>query len=404
MSDKFKVVCIKCSCEQSAKYSPFCEKCGSLTEAVFDLSKVTLKDSANPYERYFDLIPVKDRELLPKKAAMTPMIHSQSLGDRLGLQNLFLKDETANPTGTTKYRMAAVSLPYLFESGVRHFCTSSTGNSSTAYAYLLRLIPDLEMSLFTGSEFRSRVNYVPSQQLTHYILHDASFAEAFNAAAVFAQKMNFTSERGFFNLGRREGLKLALLESVDQIQQPIDWYVQAVSSAMGVYGCYKASEELQRLGIVQKRPKLLCAQQDSCSPMVKAWNENSPVIKQEHIVKNPQGIAKAILRGDPTKVYPYMKQIVDQSGGVFTSATEAEIREAKDIILELEGLSICFSAATAVAAVIKLAKQGRFDAKETIVINLTGSDRRYDSVPEDVCHLKKIKGDWLPFEARRSGS
>lgn len=378
-------------------YSPFCEKCGALTEAVFDLSSVVLSDSANPYERYFDLIPVKDRELLPKKATMTPMIHSKSLGDMLGLHNVFLKDETANPTGTTKYKMAAVSLPYLFESGVRHFCTSSTGNSSTAYAYLLSLIPDLKMSLFTGSEFRDRVNYVPGPQLTHYILQGASFAEAFNAAAVFAGKMNFTSERGFFNLGRREGLKLSWLESVDQIQQPIDWYVQAVSSAMGVYGCYKASKELQELGISKSRPKLLCAQQESCSPMVKAWNENSPAIKEEHIVKNPQGIAKAILRGDPTKVYPYMKDIVDQSGGLFASVTEAEIREAKDIIFQLEGLSICFSAATAVASVIKLANQGRFDVQETIVINLTGSDRVYDSVPEDVCHLKKIKGEWVAF-------
>jgi threonine synthase len=403
MKKKFRVVCSKCSREQSTAYSPFCENCGALTEAVFDFSQVVLKDSDNPYERYFDLIPVKDKGLLPKKAVMTPMIHSQSLGDSLGLRNLFLKDETANPTGTTKYRMAAVSLPYLFESGVKHFCTSSTGNSSTAYAYLLRLIPGLQMSLFTGSEFRNRVNYEPSMQLTHYILEGASFAEAFNVAAAFAQKMNCTSERGFFNLGRREGLKLALLESVDQIQQPIDWYVQAVSSAMGVYGCYKASEELQKLGILQKRPKLLCAQQDSCSPMVKAWNENSPVIKEEHIVKNPQGIAKAILRGDPTKVYPYMKNIVDQSGGLFASVTEAEIREAKDIILGLEGLSICFSAATAVATVIKLAKEGRFDEHETIVINLTGSDRSYDSVPEDVCHLKKIKGEWLPFEETYSG-
>ena len=91
-----------------------------------------------------------------------------------------------------------------------------------------------------------------------------------------------------------------------------------------------------------------------------------------------------------------MKNIVDQSGGLFASVTEAEIREAKNIIFELEGLSICFSAATAVATVIKLANQGCFGVQETIVINLTGSDRRYDSVPEDVCHLKKVDEDWLP--------
>jgi threonine synthase len=366
-----------------------------LTEAYFDLSKVKLRDSTNPYERYFDLIPVLDSELLPKNAEMTPMVHAKKLGELVGLSHLYLKNETTNPTGTTKYRMAAVSLPYLYESGIRNFCTSSTGNSSTAYATLIGLIPDLKMSLFTGDEFRNRVNYESSPQITHYILHGATFAEAFNVAASFAGKLGHTSERGFFNLGRREGLKLAWLESVEQVDRPIDWYVQAVSSAMGVYGVYKAAKEMVGLGLSPKVPKLLCAQQESCSPMVQAWRENCENIKERHIVKNPSGLAKAILRGDPSKVYPYIREIVTESEGTMESVSDEQIMEARALVKTLEGIDICYSASTAVASVLKLARQGFLNLSDTIVVNLTGSDRLYDEVPEDVIHLYREEGDWV---------
>ncbi len=78
-----------------------------MTEAFFDLDRARIRDSDNPYERYFDVIPVLDKELLPKGASMTPTVHAKKLGELLGLPNLYLKDETAHPTGTTKYRMAA---------------------------------------------------------------------------------------------------------------------------------------------------------------------------------------------------------------------------------------------------------------------------------------------------------
>jgi len=149
------------------------------------------------------------------------------------------------------------------------------------------------------------------------------------------------------------------------------------------------------MGVSKITPKLLCAQQASCQPMVQAWEENSPSIEQRHIVEHPTGIAKAILRGDPTKVYPYMKRIVDESGGLFASVTESEIKRARELVLEHEGVSICFSAATAMASVIKLAKNGSINAEERILVNLTGSDRVYENVPEDVVHWHKEQGEWV---------
>ncbi len=395
VTEKFKVICADCGTIQSNSYAPACEKCGGLTEAVFDLDKVEIKESDNPYERYFDLIPVLDSGLLPKNITMTPVIHAKKLGKLLGLPELYLKNETANLTGTTKYRMAAVSLPFLYESGVREFCTSSTGNSSTAYANLIDMIPELKMHLFTADEFQKRVNYNSIPQIKHYILHGASFAEASEIAGDFAKKFSCTAERGFFNLGRREGLKLVWYESVEQIGAPIDWYVQAVSSGMGVYGVYKAAKEFKELGLIDRLPRLMCVQQNSCSPMAAAWMENEENIQEKHIVHHPNGLAKAILRGNPSRVYPYMRKIVNESKGSFVAVSDEEIMEAKKLIFELEGIDICYSSATAVAGLIQSVRKNEIDKNDRFLINLTGSDRKNGNVPEDAIHLyRKRKNEW----------
>ena len=90
---------------------------------------------------------------------------------------------------------------------------------------------------------------------------------------------------------------MAYFEASDQVPGGIDWYVQAVSSAMGVYGTYKGAKELKAIGHVERVPKLLCAQQESCAPLVKAYVEGAAKIEPRHAVARPHGIAEAILRG-----------------------------------------------------------------------------------------------------------
>lgn len=395
MANAFELICTRCGTLQGSSYQPFCNVCDGMTDSRYDLhSAVINRDTDNPYLRYYDFVPVINRSLLPTAAEMTPCLHAQRLGAELGLDRLFLKDETANPTGTTKYRMASISLPYLQEAGVRHFCTSSTGNSSTAYAVAITGIPGLKMSLFTGSEFYHRVNYPDTRQVDHYVLIGASFSEAFDYAAVFAAKHGFTSERGFFNVGRREGLKLAWFEAVEQIGTAIDWYVQGVSSAMGVMGVYKGAKELCAIGELATLPRLLCAQQASCAPMVHAWNEGSSVICEHHVVTQPSGIAMAILRGNPSKAYPYVYEAVQESGGEFRAVDEDAIRHARRLVLQHEGVDICYSAATAVAAMMQRARDGLFSRHETILVNLTGSDRRVEMTPNSGIPMHRVDQGW----------
>jgi len=131
----------------------------------------------------------------------------------------------------------------------------------------------------------------------------------------YALRHGYTAERGFFNAGRREGLTLAFLEAAEQIPGPIDWYVQAVSSAMGVYGCFKGALELCTIGVIPRPPRTLCVQQEGCNPMVRAFQAGSNEIRPQDIVERPTGIADAILRGNPSGAYPYVARIVRESGG-----------------------------------------------------------------------------------------
>ena len=286
-----------------------------------------------------------------------------------------LKNETTLPTRTTKDRMATVALAYLHDRGVRHFTASSTGNSSSSLAYRIRAYPDMHLYLFSGEAFASRVNYAAHPQVTHFGLRGASFVEAGAYAGKYAAEHGLVSEGGFFNPGRREGLKLAFLEASEQVPVPIDWYVQAVSSAMGVYGVFKAARELRQLGRIDRLPRLLCVQQESCAPMANAFGARSETIEPRHRVARPSGIAEAILRGDPTNTYPYIRRIVLESEGDFVAASEADIRTARTQIEALEGINVCFSASAAIAGLTRFAREHPELREQVVLVNLTGADR-----------------------------
>jgi threonine synthase len=368
-----------------------------MVEIEYDLKALELRDSPNPYVRFAQMLPYRmSPGRLAEDARFTPAVHATRLGSRLGMNSLYLKDETRLPTRSTKDRMAIVSLPYLWERGVRAFCASSTGNSSTAYAHAIASHPDMKLYLFTAESFLPRVQHADHPQVVHFGLRDASFVDAFDCAAAYASAHGLVSERGFFNIGRREGLKLAFLEASEQVPGTIDWYVQAVSSAMGVYGTYKGARDLRALGRIDRLPRLLCAQQEQCAPMARAFTEGETAIQPRHIVPRPHGIAEAILRGNPSRVYPLVRNIVLESGGDMVAVSETEIRAARRLAEDLEGISPCFSASTALAGLIRRVRDGRVPSDHTVLVNLTGGDRTDGAPPQNVIWLRRAADGWVP--------
>jgi threonine synthase len=370
----------------------------------YDLTDARIGDEVNPYFRFFDLLPLHDRfSICWLGDGNTPTVHARELGRAIGLDKVYVKDETKNPTLTTKDRMASMVLSYFTELGVREFACSSTGNSSTSFARAVERFPGFKLHVFVGRDFLHRMNFDSSERVKVYWVKDATFAEAHECAKAFARRApEVTGERGFFNPGRREGLKLAFLEGVLEMPASPDWYVQAVSSGMGVYGTWRGAQQLLRMGRLSRLPRLACIQQATCAPMVRSWKAGSPVTRPQDVVEQPVGIAEAILRGNPTATYPHMYQIVRESGGLFEAVDDGQIVAAQRMLLELEGIDACPSAATTVAGLKLLKQRGALRRDDVVFVNVTGSIRPETLTPREYATLTKADLLGKPREAARA--
>jgi threonine synthase len=386
----FQAVCQSCGRTYGAGFHPVCA-CGGMVDMAYSLARARIRILENPVLRFFDLLPLSDEANVRWLGdGNTPTLHAQALGRLLGLSNLYLKDETRNPTLTTKDRMASMVLSFFQENGVREFACSSTGNSSTSMARGVETFPGFRLHVFVGRDFLHRMNFPSSEQVKVYWVRDATFAEAHECARAFTRvNPAVTSDRGFFNPARREGLKLAFLEAVLDMPEAPHWYFQAASSGMGVYGVWRGAQQMFRMGRLERLPRLACIQQETCCPMVRSWRAGSAVTRAQDVVTEPRGIAEAILRGNPTNTYPHLHRVVRQSGGTFESVTEAQIREAQTMLRELEGIDSCPSAATTIAAIKLMAASGELRRDEVVLANITGAERPTAVTPREFTVLTK---------------
>lgn len=365
--------CRRCAADQPPGYASLCHLCGGMVEAEYDLAGVRVFDATRSMDRYRDLLPISDPAFLANIGeGQTPCVPADRLAREWNLHRIYLKMESANPTGTTKDRMAAMVLSMFRELGITEFVSCSTGNSSSALARGIASVGGFTMRLYIGEDFESRLRFAKDNPAVDVrVVPTSSFAQAFDVARAEAKRAGLVFEAGFFNPARREGLKLALFEAVDQVPETVTHYVQAVSSAMGLHGSWKGARELHALGRISCRPKMIGVQQESCNPMVRAWREKSGSIQPRHIVPHPSGIAKAILRGDPSGCYPYVFEAIKESGGTLEDVTEKEILSVQSELFSNEGISCGLCSAAALAAVRKLAARGEIDPASVVLLNMT---------------------------------
>jgi threonine synthase len=374
--DKLRLSCVRCHREYQWSLTLTCEGCGALVDVDYDLAKARIGRSGPPLERYFDLLPLRSRDnIIDGGEGNTPCLHAVELGRAVGLDRLYVKVEGANPTRTTKDRQGSMAVATFRDLGVSRFVTSSTGNSCTSLARIVSRFPDMHMSIFVGDEFLSRVNWVGAKNVTVYWLKDGTFVDAHHASRWFSEQSGAVAERGFFFFGKREALKVAYLEAVEQIPTPITCYVQGISSAMGVYSTYKAAQQLHGLGRITRLPRLVCVQEETCNPMVRAWERGADVMSAEDVIARPRGLSKSTLRGDSRMVYSYVRQAVLESGGIMLTAAQDAMREMRALALATEGLDICHTSAMTIVAARELARRGWLERDATVMLNLTGADR-----------------------------
>ncbi len=378
MSMPTHLECIACGNHQS--YQPFtptvCHQCGShWLETRYDYNafkrEILRGLPGRPFNmwRYQDILPLENPaglDLYP--AGGTPLWLSQRFAPALGHSNVYIKDERYGPTSSFKDRQAAGAVAAMLESGIKEAVIASTGNAAVAYAaacaragiklwvFMTSLVPQeklREAALFGAEVIRVSGNYDQTKQI----------------AAQFAQRRHLLLDRGANSIPARESMKTIAYEIVEQLgwRSP-GWYIQAVSGGMGPLGVYQGFEELLRMGLIDRIPKLAIIQAEGCSPMVRAFKAGKdtaePVIPDTSII--------ILSTGDPGASYTHLWNLTQKYGGVMESVTDSEAFAAMRSLAKSEGMAVEPATSVAFAGLEKLLKNNVIRPEESVVVNCTG--------------------------------
>jgi threonine synthase len=368
------------ACGNHQPYQPFtptiCNRCGSQwLETRYDYTafkrEILRGLPGRPFNmwRYQDVLPLENPaglDLYP--AGGTPLWLSQRFAPALGHSSVYIKDERYGPTSSFKDRQAAGAVAAMIENGIKEAVIASTGNAAVAYAaacaragiklwvFMTSLVPQeklREAALFGAEVIRVSGNYDQTKQI----------------AAQFAQRRHLLLDRGASSIPARESMKTIAYEIVEQLgwRSP-DWYIQAVSGGLGPIGVYQGFEELLRMGLIDRIPKLAIIQAEGCSPMVQAFKSGKdtaePVIPDTSII--------ILSTGDPGASYTHLWNLTQKYGGVMESVTDAEAFAAMRSLAKSEGMAVEPATSVAFAGLEKLLKNKVIRPEETVVVNCTG--------------------------------
>ena len=359
----------------------FCEACASPLEAQYDLASLSglAKESIGQRPkglwRWHELLPVQDpanRVILGE--GDSPLLQAPHLASQLSGGQIYIKDESGQPTASFKSRGLATAVSKAIELGVEEFVIPTAGNAGSALAaYAARA--GKQAHIFMPQD-APRVN---QEEVRFYgadlILVDGLIDEAGRQAREMAARFGWFDVSTFKEPYRLEGKKTMGLELAEQVQWTLpDVIIYPTGGGTGLVGMWKAFRELGQLGwIGEKRPKMVVVQSACCAPVVRAFQEN-----QARTVywEGPDTIA-AGLRVPGAFADRQILAALRESGGTAVAVTDEEILLAQAEIAVLEGIFPAPEGAATLAAAKHLRGTGWLSAEDRVVLYNTGSGLKY---------------------------
>ena len=394
--------CRECVREYGIEPINVCDFCFGPLEPVYDydaIARVISRDriASGPLSmwRYQDLLPVDGKDAVDINAGFTPLIKSRNLGKLLGLENLYLKNDSVNPSFSFKDRVVTVAATKALEFGFDTLACASTGNlACSVAAHAARagmravvFIPaDLEHGKVVGAAIYSPL----------VVAVKGSYDEVNRLCSEVADNYPWA----FVNINMRpfyaEGSKTLAYEVAEQMGWRLPQHVVVPTASGSLFTkIWKGFNELAALGLVEGSvaTKMHLTQAGGCSPIVDAFKSEDDVVKP---VK-PNTVAKSLAIGNPADGM-YAIRCLRQSGGTAYAVPEDDVVEGMKLLAEEEGIFTETAGGVVVSGLKYLVKSGAIKRDEVTVAYITGNGLKTQEAVEDVVHPLPITPTMSSFE------
>ncbi|MCF7832209.1 MAG: threonine synthase [Candidatus Marinimicrobia bacterium] len=348
----------------------FADNGESLEVRIDGIENAKIKEGSHIWERFVDFMPFRDIDPnISLGEGNTPLLFAnQKLRDFCGLDDLYLKNETQNPTWSFKDRGSLTCIAMAKEMGEKVVATISTGNmghSMAAYGAKA----GLKVIVFVP-------HFIPDEKIAAISVHGAHIIKvlATDYSSMKRHVLGLANKLGLRIVTgngpiRTEGYKLEAFELYEQSKGKLPDYIAIPTSACGhIRGVFKGFVELKQAGFINKLPKMIVVQAKNNSPIVSAIKQG-----KQHVIpfSNFHTIAEAITTGNP----PGGDEIIDKAykhGWLAEDVSEEEILISQKMLAE-SGFLVEPATATSLYAIKKLRANAKIKENESVVIMLTGS-------------------------------
>lgn len=368
--------CKECKTEYPLDARYVCENCfGPLEVAYeqrteFDVAEAKRKIQAGPQTiwRYADYLPLSAPPQGGLPTGCTPLIRADRLAERLGLDEVYVKNDAANPTHSFKDRVVSVALARAAELGFETVACASTGNLANAVA-AHAACAGVDSYVFIPANLEEEKILATGIYGTRLVAVRGNYDDVNRLCT----ELSGDRPWAFVNVNMRpyyaEGSKTLAYETAEQLEWQLpDRVVAPVASGSLFTKIARGFEEWIELGLVEGVvPVMNGSQASGCSPVAQAFSAGHEVCKP---VK-PDTIAKSLAIGNPADG-PYALELARKTGGSIESVSDDEIRAGIKLLAETTGIFTETAGGVTTAVLAKLAERGEIDRSERVVVYITG--------------------------------
>jgi threonine synthase len=394
-----KLRCRECGAQYGLEARYVCDQCFGPLEVGYehgieDVEHARRRIQGGPQNiwRYHDFLPLagappRNRTGLP--AGCTPLVRADRLARRLGLREVWVKNDAANPTHSFKDRVVSVAANRARELGYRVLACASTGNLANSVAAHGAAL-GLESYVFIPADLEEQKVLATGVYGTKLVKVKGSYDDVNRLCTELSGERDWA----FVNVNLRpyyaEGSKTLAYEIVEQLGWELpDRVVAPIASGSLYTKIAKGFEEWTALGLVSgAAPVMNGAQAEGCSPVATAFAAGADVCRPVR----PDTIAKSLAIGNPADG-PYALDLARRSGGAIDSVTDDEVRAGIRLLAETTGLFTETAGGVTTAVLAKLAERGDIDPHERVVLVITG---------EGLKTLDAVRGTFEAFDIRPS--